>query len=140
MNHLVYLDARAGELEKILSGVKTMLAKENDPTKPLAHPIFAGDRLYFLRDHEDRSVRVQATVVNVRRFTSLSEDDRSGLLKEMQPRLHFTENQYNFWREKENFFLIEFDSAQKIDPIHISTHRGVDQAEWVAFETVSQIQ
>ncbi len=25
MNYLVYLDTRAGELEKILSGVKTML-------------------------------------------------------------------------------------------------------------------
>ena len=30
MNHLVFLDRRAGELEKILSGIKTMLMKEFD--------------------------------------------------------------------------------------------------------------
>jgi hypothetical protein len=27
MNHLVFLDTRAGELEKVLSGVKRMLVK-----------------------------------------------------------------------------------------------------------------
>jgi len=32
MNHLVVLDAQANELEKILSGVKTMLVKEFDPS------------------------------------------------------------------------------------------------------------
>jgi len=30
MNHLVFLDAHAGELEKILSGVKYMVVKDID--------------------------------------------------------------------------------------------------------------
>ena len=37
MNHLVFLDTRAGELEKILSGVKTMLVKEFDPARYHCH-------------------------------------------------------------------------------------------------------
>ncbi len=50
MNHLVVLDAPAGELEKILSGVKTMLVKEFDPAQTAAQPVSPGDSLYFLRD------------------------------------------------------------------------------------------
>ncbi len=59
MNHLVILDARAGELEKILSGVKTMLVKEFDPTQTRLHPINPGDSLYFLRGPGDCAVRVK---------------------------------------------------------------------------------
>ena len=33
MNHLVFLDTQAGELEKILSGVKSMVVKEFDPAQ-----------------------------------------------------------------------------------------------------------
>ena len=63
MNYLVFLDASAGELEKILSGVKTMLVKEFDPAQTTAHPVNPGDSLYFLRDKDDCALRVKATVV-----------------------------------------------------------------------------
>jgi hypothetical protein len=75
MNHLVFLDAQAGELEKILSGVKTMLAKEFDPAGTAAHPINPGDSLYFLRDQDDCAVRVKATVVRVLFFTNNVKED-----------------------------------------------------------------
>ena len=37
MNYLVFLDTQAGELEKILSGVKSMVLKEFDPAQSPAH-------------------------------------------------------------------------------------------------------
>jgi hypothetical protein len=46
MNYLVFLDAQAGELEKILLGVKTMLVKEFDPAQTIAPPINSHDSLY----------------------------------------------------------------------------------------------
>jgi hypothetical protein len=49
MIHLVILDTRAGELEKILSGIKTMLIRESDPAQTITHPVRPGDSLYFLR-------------------------------------------------------------------------------------------
>lgn len=140
MNHLVFLDARAGELEKILSGVKTILVKEFDPTRAPAQPVNPGDNLYFLRDREDCAVRVKATVVQVMSFTSLCEEDRSHTLKAMQPRLQFTEDQYNFWREKEHVLLIEFTGAVKIEVIYIGPQHVTGQPDWIAFETISQIQ
>ncbi len=136
MNHLVFLDARAGELEKILSGVKTMLMKECGPLQTRTNPVNPGDSLYFLRDHEDCVVRVKATVVRVL-FVSNHEADLAHALKEMQPRLHLTENQFNDWTAKQQVLLVEFGSAHKIDPFQVASHTIQEQSAWISFEKFS---
>ena len=139
MNHLVYLDARAGELEKILSGVKTMLAKEFDPAQTIALPVNPGDSLYFLRDQDDSAVRVKASVVRVLNLAKSFEDDPLHTLKEMQPRLQLTEDQFNFWAGKDAMQLVEFESAHKISVIHVALRTTTGRVNWIAFEAVSQI-
>jgi len=134
MNHLVFVDTRAGELEKILSGTKTMLIKEFDPAQTTAHPVRAGDTLYFLRDKDDCAVRVKATVTRVLFLTNNSDQDLSHSLKEMQPRLQLTEDQYDYWSAKGQLLLVEFGSAHKIGVIHIAAHKIADRSDWMAFE------
>ena len=137
MNHLVFVDAQAGELEKILSGIKTMLVKEFDPAQTTAHPLNPGDSLYFLRDKDDCTVRVTATVVRVLYFTNRLDRDLSHTLKELQPRLQFTEDQYNYWSTKQQVLLAEFGSAHKIGVIHVAPHKITDRSDWIAFEDFS---
>jgi hypothetical protein len=139
MNHLVFLNTRAGELEKILSGVKTMLIKELDPAQTTAHPVDPGDSLYFLRDNGECAVRVEATVTRVLFLTSNSDQDLSHTLKEMQPRLQLTEDQYNHWSAKHHVLLVEFESAQKIGVIHVAPNRIQDRSDWIAFEEFRHI-
>lgn len=139
MNHLVILDARAGELEKILSGVKTMLVKANGPAHSGSHPVNPGDSLYFLRDHADGIARVKATVVRVLPVAKHGEDgqwaeDLAQALKAMQPRLHLTEDQYNYWIEKQQVLLVEFGSAHKIDLFQVDCSKIQDQSDWISFE------
>jgi hypothetical protein len=139
MNHLVFLDTRAGELEKILSGTKTMLIKEFDPAQTTAHPVRAGDSLYFLRTQDDHAVRVKATVIRVLSFTNHMDEDLSHTLKEMQPRLQLTEGQYNYWSTKKQVVLVEFGAAQKINVIHVPATEIADRSDWMAFEEFSLI-
>jgi hypothetical protein len=131
MNHLVLLDARAGELEKILSGVKTMLVKEFDPP----NPVNPGDTLYFLRGPDENAVRGKATVLRVLACTDPLEKDLTHILKEMQPRLQLTEDQYNAWSGKQHILLVEFESAQKIGAIHVNPQPA---ASWAAFDEVKK--
>ncbi len=139
MNQLVFLDPRAGELEKILSGIKSMLVKEIDPAQSAAHPVKPGDSLYFLRNKEECTLRVKATVVRVLSFTNHSDEDLSHTLKEMQPKLQLTEDQYNYWSGKKQALLVEFEAAQKIDVIHVASNMITDRSGWIAFEEFSQI-
>ena len=139
MNYLVYLDAQAGELEKILSGVKTMLVKEFDPAQPIAQPVKPGDSLYFLKGKDDCASRVKATVKNVLLFTKNTDEDLPQLLKEMQPRLQLTEAQYNLWSAKEELQLVEFESAHKTGVVQVASHKITDRSGWMAFEAICLI-
>ncbi len=140
MNHLVFLDAQAGELEKILSGIKTMLVKELDPAQAAAHPVGPGDSLYFVRNQDEWVLRVRATVVRVLISTNRLEEDLSHTLKEMQPRLQLTEDQYNYWSRKARVLLVEFESARKIDVIQVTPNESGDQTDWIAFEAFGLIR
>jgi hypothetical protein len=134
MNHLVFLDTRAGELEKILSGVKTMVVEAFDLPHSMAQPVLPGDGLYFLRDNDECILRVKASVVRVFLFENGSEKDLSHTLKEMQPRLQLTEDQYNYWSARQQVLLVEFGSAQKIGVIHVAPDKITDRSGWIAFE------
>ena len=137
MNYLVFLDTQTSELEKILSGVKSMVLKEFDPTQPPIHPVKPGDSLYFLRNNNECDLRVKATVVRVLFFTKKLNEDLSHYLKEMQPKLQLTEEQYNYWSTKKQVLFVEFESAQKTGVIHLALDEVKDRSDWIAFEAFS---
>jgi hypothetical protein len=139
MNYLVFLDTRAGELEKILSGTKTMLIKEFDPAQTTGHPVSPGDSLYFLRNNDERALRVKATVTRVLSLANNSDRDLSHGLKEMQPRLQLTEDQYTYWSTRKQVLLVELGSAQKIGVIHVAPDKITDRSDWIAFEEFSLV-
>jgi hypothetical protein len=139
MNHLVLLEAETGDLESILRGVKTMLARDSDPVRPTACPVTPGDSLYFLRDTDDGAVRVTATVARVLPLTGTTDEDLCRTLKEMQPRLQLTESQFNYWSTKPQVLLVEFESARKIDVIRVATYRIPERSVWIAFDAFRDI-
>jgi hypothetical protein len=134
MNHLVFLDTRAMELEKILSGVKTMVAKDFEPDPSVGSPVRPGDSLYFLRNKDDCDLRVKATVVRVLPLINCLDEELSHTLKEMQSRLQLTEEQFSCWSAKKRVLLVEFYSARKIDVVHVALDKITDQSKWIAFD------
>jgi hypothetical protein len=139
MNYLVFLDPYAGELEKILSGTKSMVVKEFDPARAAGQPISQGDSLFFLRNKDECVLRVKSSVVRVLFFSNCLNEDLSQILKELQPRLKLTEDQYNYWATKEQVMLVEFDQAHKTEVIHVAANKITDRSDWIAFKEFSQI-
>jgi hypothetical protein len=139
MNYLVFLDTHAGELEKILCGVKCMLVKEIKSSQSSLCPVSQGDSLYFLRDKDEHAVRVKATVVRVFSLINSLDEDLAQLMKELQPKLQLTEDQYNHWSTQKQILLVEFDCAQKISLIQVAENIVIDTADWIPFEEFSQI-
>jgi hypothetical protein len=139
MNYLVYLDPHAGELEKILSGTKSMVVKEFDPLQPATHSVKPDDVLYFLRGKDETILRVKAIVIHVILFTSNLAEELSIFLKEMQPRLQFTEEQYNYWSVRKQVMLVEFYEPRKIPVINLKAEMFKDRSNWIAFEKFSLI-
>ncbi len=137
MNHLVYLDSHAGELEKILSGVKCMVIKTGDLENSTSCPVRLGDSLYFLRDKDDCDLQVKASVVGISLVDRKLGEDLSHFLKEHQPKLQLTEDQFNYWSKKQKLLLVEFEAAQKIGVIHLALDELIVRTNWIAFEAFS---
>ena len=62
MDHVVYLDAQAKELENLLSGHKTMIIRGATGRKLPHGRVDAGDMLYFLNNNAEGMVRANAKV------------------------------------------------------------------------------
>jgi len=139
MNYLVFLDPWPGELEKILSGVKTMVLKEFDLVQPPAPLVRPGDSLYFLRDKDEYVVRVKASVVHLSYCINGLDADLPRTLKELQPKLQLTENQFNYWSTRQEVQLVEFDCAHKIEVIHVAMNKATGHSRWIAFEQLRGI-
>ncbi len=140
MNFFVFLDAQAGELEKILSGTKSMVVKKFDPADTTGQAVEPGDSLYFLKNGDDWDLRVVATVVQVLSYESSLGEDLSHLLKEVQPKLQLTEEQYNRQAGMKRILLVEFASAHKIELVHVAADKIRDRSDWIAFEDFSLIK
>ncbi len=139
MNHIVFLDPKTGELEKILSGVKSMLIKELNTESTEPHPVHCGDTLYFLRSDIDDSLRVKAHVVRVYPMTHALEYDLPSLLKEFQMKLQLTSDQFTFWTNQDQVLLVEFKAAQKIDLIRLDKQKITKKSNWIPFEDPQEI-
>jgi hypothetical protein len=139
MNHLVFLDTRAGELEKILSGVKRMVVRDFDPHQPGAASVAPGDTLYFLRDNEECDVRVRAKVVRVAPLESGPNWNLAQALKESQPKLQLDEVLYSYWSTRDRALLVEFESAHKIAVIHVAAAELADRSDWIAFDDIRRM-
>ncbi|MCK5764077.1 MAG: hypothetical protein KAH05_08155 [Clostridiales bacterium] len=51
MDHVVYLDAKAKEFEKLIEGTKTMIIRGATGRKMPYERVFEGDQLYFIRNN-----------------------------------------------------------------------------------------
>jgi oligoendopeptidase F len=139
MNHIVILEASAGELEKILSGIKSMLIKEFDPAQADDQPIRSGDSLYFSRSMDECALRVKATIIRVLTITSHSDEDLSNILKEMQSKLQLTEDQYNYWSTRQALNLVEFEAAHKIAVIQVAQEKIKDRSDWIPLTEINPV-
>ncbi len=139
MNYLVFLDLGAGELEKILSGVKSMVIKEDKPEDTTSQSLMPGDNLYFLRNTVARDIRVKATIKSIQAVSSGQTSDISSQLKEMQHKLQLNEEQFMYWCTKKQVLLVEFECAQKIGMIHLDLDEVKGQSDWIAFQAFSVI-
>lgn len=139
MNYLVFLDPSAGELEKILSGIKSMVVKDFDATQPAAQQVRPGDSLYFLRDKDGFELRVKANVTRVLCIANHAGEDLAQRLKEFQHRLKLTEEQYNRWSNTGQVLLVEFEQARKIEVIQVAANKVTDRSDWIAFEEISLV-
>lgn len=138
MDHVVYLDAQAKELENLLSGSKTMIIRGATGRKLPYGRVDAGDVLYFINNAEGK-VRARAKVKSAFHSGKITEDESHALVKKNQPKLSLTEKQIKRWAGKRYIILIEVADVKEIPPFAIDKSKYGNMDDWLLVENIESV-
>lgn len=75
MEHVVYLDSKAKELEHLKNGTKTMIIRGAMGRKLPHGRVSAGDILYFIENKGDGLIKGKAVVAEVHHSDKLTKEE-----------------------------------------------------------------
>jgi hypothetical protein len=131
MDHVVYLDAQAKEMENLLSGAKTMIIRGATGRKMPHGRVQTDDVLYFINNNAEGSVRAKAVVSMAFHSDQLSEDESRALVWQHQSKLCLTPKQETRWAGKRYLVLIEVSVVESVNPFEIDKSNFGNMDDWL---------
>ena len=140
MDHIVYVDAKASELEKLLDGTKTTIIRGAAGRKMPYGRVNPGDVLYLINNNAEGLIRAKAKVKNVFNSEKMTKEDSIQLLSENQEKLQLTPHQKKRWAGKRYLVLIEVSEASEIEPFSIDKSGYGNMDDWLPVEDIRQVK
>jgi hypothetical protein len=140
MDHVVYLDANAKELELLLSGEKTMLIRGATGRKLPYGRVNPNDRLFFINNNAEGLVRAAAKVESVLNSDKLSEAESAQLVDRYQEKLCLTKKQSERWAGKRYLVLIEIRDAENLAAFRIDKSNYGNMDDWLVVEDIEKVK
>lgn len=137
MEHLVYCDAKAKVLEKILSGKKTMIIRGAAGRKLPYGRVFEGETLYFIENNGNGLITAKAVVKSVFNSEKMAEDQSKAIVAENQDKLNLTDTQIKRWEGKKFLCLIEIKDVETIKTLKFARQSNMD--DWIIVGTITSI-
>lgn len=139
MVHLVYCDntGKKGEkdLDKILSGEKTMLIRGAAGRKIPHSRVFEDEELFFMEKGSSQ-ISAKAKVKHVDNYVKLADNEITGILEANQAKLKLTDKQKARWHKK-CLCLVEFYAVEKIEPLEFDHQGNMD--DWLIIEKIEDV-
>jgi hypothetical protein len=140
MDHVVYVDTKARELEKLLAGEKTMIVRGATGRKLPYGLVQANDRLYFIQNKGDGMVRATALVSEVFNSEKLTEEQSGNLLEANQSKLNLTPEQFKRWAGKRYLVLIEVREVRPIEQFGIDRSAYGNMDDWLPVGEIDSVK
>jgi len=140
MDHVVYVDAKAKELEKILDGSKTMIIRGAAGRKLPHGRVSAGDVLYFIQNNGQGQVRARAVVAAALHSEKLSPAEAEQLVRENQDKLQLSPTLAARWAGKRYLVLVEIHPAEALQPFAIDRSAYGNMDDWLPVGDIAAVR
>ena len=140
MDHVVYLDAKAEELKKLLDGSKTMIIRGAAGRKMPYGRVNSGDMLYFMENDGSGEVRARAEVSDVLNSEKMTSDESEALVEQHQNGLQLTKQQLKRWGGKRYLVLITVSDVQEVSPFPIDRSAYGNMDDWLPVGDINQVR
>ncbi len=140
MDHIVYLDTKAKEFEKLLNGSKSMIVRGATGRKMPHGRVNAGDILYFINNNAEGYVKAKAVVTSVFNSEKMSAEESVTLIENNQDKLQLTETQFKRWAGKRYLVLIGISRIEEINPFAIDKSSFGNMDDWLLVENIEKVK
>lgn len=140
MDHVVYLEAKANELERLLDGSKTMIIRGATGRKLPYGRVSEGDILYFINNNAEGVIKAKAVVNTVYNSEKMSSEESISWVKKNQNKLQLTDAQFKKWAGKRYIVLIEVKSVEEIESFEIDKSSYGNMDDWLPVEKIETVR
>ncbi len=137
MDHLVRLDREAMELERLCKGVKSMVVRGSMERRPPHGAVGEGDRLFFVQEGEEGTVRATARVRRADSTPLLDQEASIIRIVQNQRKLMLTEQQFGRWGGLRFLVFVEAEDVKRVEPFFVDPSL-LGQDGWAVLDDISQ--
>lgn len=140
MDHVVYVDAKAQELLRLLNGEKTMIIRGAAGRKLPHGRVQVSDMLYLIENDGSGIVQAKARVAAVFNSEKLSPEASQALVTEHQDQLQLTEAQFKRWAGKRFLVLITLDQVSALEAFKIDRSAYGNMDDWLPVGEIGSVR
>ena len=140
MDHVVYLDHKAKELDHLKAGIKTMILRGAMGRKLPYGRVNPGDTLYFIENKGDGLVKAKALVDDVVNTEKLDRQASIQLVNDHQDSLRLNDGLLKRFGGKRYLVLISVKNFCKIDPFKIDRSAYDNMDDWLPVEDIERVR
>jgi len=140
MDHVVYVDAKANEMDMLLDGEKTMIIRGAAGRKLPYGRVNTEDVLYFIKNNGEGEVKAKAIVSNVFNSEKMAKEESIVLVEENQGKLKLTKKQFKRWAGKRYIVLIELKSVEAVDAFGIDKSDYGNMDDWLPVDNIENVK
>ncbi len=140
MDHVVYLDAGARELDLLLDRKKSMIIRGAAGRKMPYGRVNKGDVLYFINNNAEGLVLAKARVESVFNSEKLAAVEAARLVDANQDKLQLTKKQYERLTGKRYLVLVEIGGVEKVEPFRIDKSNYGNMDDWLLVEQIERVR
>ena len=137
--HLVYLNDKAKELEKLINKEKTMIIRGAAGKKcPLGGRAKVNDDIYFVETGGDMTVTHKGIISQVIESEKMTPEESEAFVKKYEKELNLSKDQYTRWNGKKFLAVYEISELTEITPFKYNRENNMD--DWIITDDINKIK
>lgn len=140
MDHVVYLNHKAKELENLLNGTKTAILRGATGRKIPHGRVEKGDVLYFIENVGDSLIKAKAEVNDVFHSDKLTPEESIAIVDSHSSELKLDSTLYKRFAGKRYLVLIHCEDIQPLEsfPMNRSAYSNMD--DWLPVGDINTVR
>lgn len=135
--HLVYLNDKAKELDKLLKEKSMIISGVSGKKCPLGGRA-VNDDIYFVRTGGDMTVTHKGVISKVIDSKKMTVEESEAFIKKYEKELNLSAEQYKSWKGKKFLVVYEITDLKEIAPF--SYNRTTKMDDWIITDDINKLK